>query len=165
MRILPLCSVHTTVTLKVASQLVCVSAASAAAVSLGETPACHENQDYLNLFSWRSFTQTFPALSRKLVFFTTLGGWVTRGGRDGGAVVRACTCTLARHTHIIIACTHECAHALKPGRSRQLRASRGRREAPSSHQLPSALLTWLSRWQSGQLGLVFRPFKGPLCWI
>lgn len=158
---MPLCSVHTTVTLKVASRLVCVSAASAAAVRLGETPACHENQDYLNLFSWRSFTQTFPALSRKLVFFTALGGWVTGGGGgSGGAVVRASTCTLARHTHThthnnclytrMRTCTKAWPEALgrvlsitdqlsSPGRFRQLQASRGRREAPSSRPLPSAL--------------------------
>lgn len=93
-----------TVTLKVASRL-------ASAVSLGagrggagrRAPACHENQDYLNLFSWRSFTQTFPALLRKLVFFT--------GGSAGS---QTCARTLARLTHLIIACTHECAHALKP---------------------------------------------------
>lgn len=101
---MPLCSVHTTVTLNVASR-------SASAVSLEETPACHENQDYLNLFSWRSFTQTFPALSRKLVFFTACGRlWWVSGITD----VRTHARTLTRLTHLIIACTRKCAHALKP---------------------------------------------------
>lgn len=137
MRILPLCSVHTTVTLKVASQLVCVSAASAAAVSLGETPACHENQDYLNLFSWRSFTQTFPALSRKLVFFTTLGGWVTRGGRDGGgSCARMHLHARASHTHNnclytrMRTCTKAWSFSPAPGQQ----------GAPRGSELPSASL-------------------------
>lgn len=160
---MPLCSVHTTVTLNVASRL-------ASAVSLEETPACHENQDYLNLFSWRSFTQTFPALSRKLVFFTACGRlWWVSGITD----VR----THAHASHAPNNCLYTqmrtCTKAwLSPTDDLKLSGgSRSSRPAGVAAGLsapvcfPLRRSTQLSRRWSWQLGLVLRPLKGPLCWF